>query len=650
MEERMEKRKQGSVEEGKGEKKRAREKERKEGREGGTKGPITFEDVAVHFSEEEWQLLDTWQKALYRAVMMDNYKAVSSLGFSTSCSNFLPGGGPPLCEKVERGSEAGGFPAHSSDFLPIRVKEEDGPQQEDHMNSEEMENFHDTATIKEELLSPPKLLTKTHDRIRKIPKNCAYVKEVLRPIKKEDGQSQSVGVCTINSYQKKFSVKRNSASVGLKNRDLNRRRSDSASPCKMCKKTFSSHSRLRNHARVHSAKKPFLCQDCGKGFSRGDYLKSHRRLHTEQNPYRCPECESHFPDKPTLKQHRKDQHNRLDRRLKEVKLLLQQDPSCPLPVLANKSGHVCDVCKKSFTKSYNLKVHQRIHSGEKPYQCPKCGKCFSQNIRLKIHQTTHEEWAHEASRFRRAKPTTPPLKKHKCEVCEKSFSKSYSLKVHLRVHSGERPYQCEECHKAFSKNSLLTVHKRIHSGERPYQCSECPKSFSVMSHLRVHTRTHSGERPYQCTECTKSFSDYSSLVRHQRIHSGAKPYLCTICGKSFREKSHLTVHRRIHTGERPYKCVQCERAFSDCSSYVEHRRSHVGARPYKCDVCEKSFTKAYTLKIHLRGHSGERPYKCSRCPRSFSINYQLKVHVKTHKVSERAVSSPVIPGAILVKQ
>ncbi|XP_018418731.1 PREDICTED: zinc finger protein 2 homolog [Nanorana parkeri] len=608
-----------------------------------------------------------------------------------------------------------GFPTHSSDFLLIRVKEEDDPRVEgtsllpefqhpsvscassmhsswntrtpwlpqytwhrkilclgfrwpvgqyfetpklelDCMNSEDsaMVDFHDTPTIKKEHISPSKLRARTHGRSRRITKTSACVNEVLRPMKKG---GQLVGVSLTNVVdglsQKKFSMKRNSASVvleRLKNHDINLRRSDSLYPCKMCKKAFPSRYRLRSHARVHSAEKPFLCQDCGKGFSRGDYLKSHRRLHTEENPYKCPECTSHFPDKLTLKRHRQEHHNRLDRRLKEVKLLLQQDPSCPLPVLATNNCHVCDVCKKSFTKSYNLKVHQRIHSGEKPYQCPKCSKCFSQNIRLKIHQTTHEEWAHEAGRFRRAKPTSQPQKVHKCEMCEKSFSKSYSLKVHLRVHSGEKPYQCDECHKAFSKNNLLTVHKRIHSGERPYQCPECPKSFSVTSHLRVHKRTHSGERPYQCTECAKSFSDYSSMVRHRRIHSGAKPYLCTVCSKTFREKSHLTVHRRIHTGERPYKCSQCERAFSDCSSFVEHRRSHLGARPYKCEVCEKSFTKAYTLKIHLRGHSGERPYKCSRCPRSFSINYQLKVHVKTHEVSEQTVPPPVVTGVILVEQ
>uniref|UniRef100_A0A8C5RQD3 KRAB domain-containing protein n=1 Tax=Laticauda laticaudata TaxID=8630 RepID=A0A8C5RQD3_LATLA len=43
-------------------------------------GPMSFEEVAVYFSEVEWSHLEPDQKALYLEVMMENHENVASLG------------------------------------------------------------------------------------------------------------------------------------------------------------------------------------------------------------------------------------------------------------------------------------------------------------------------------------------------------------------------------------------------------------------------------------------------------------------------------------------------------------------------------------------------------------------------------------------
>ncbi|XP_047445920.1 zinc finger protein 34-like isoform X2 [Mugil cephalus] len=168
----------------------------------------------------------------------------------------------------------------------------------------------------------------------------------------------------------------------------------------------------------------------------------------------------------------------------------------------DKKSVTCDICGKTFKTNFNMRVHRRSHTGERPY-------C--------------------------------------CETCGKSFRRTDNLSVHMRIHTGEHLYFCDICGKGFRWKSHLNAHMRTHTGEKPYLCKVCGKRYSALSSIRNHMRIHSGERPYCCETCGKSFSQGSHLTAHMMTHTGEKPYLCKVCGKGFGRNTHLTSHMKTHT-------------------------------------------------------------------------------------------------------
>ncbi|XP_012722140.2 GDNF-inducible zinc finger protein 1 [Fundulus heteroclitus] len=291
------------------------------------------------------------------------------------------------------------------------------------------------------------------------------------------------------------------------------------------------------------SKAQFSCNKCQRTFHyEKSYLKHISAYHGVKANivHRCETCMQTFANRSNLKIHERHVHS-------------------------SERLFVCDSCTKTFKRKKDVVRHKKqVHERSMRHVCGDCGKSLSSKAALLLHERTHSG-----------------LKPYECDVCRAKFTQKSALKMHHRTHTGEKPFECDECDARFSQKHMLSYHKRSHTGERPFMCESCGKSFASKEYLRHHSNIHTGSKPYTCKYCDRGFAQRNSLNQHLKIHTGERPYSCKDCNKHFTQLNALQRHHRIHTGEKPYMCGLCKRTFTDKSTLRRHTVVHGSDVPWK---------------------------------------------------------------------
>lgn len=122
----------------------------------------------------------------------------------------------------------------------------------------------------------------------------------------------------------------------------------------------------------------------------------------------------------------------------------------------------CKYCSAMFFARDHRRCHERIHTGEKPWQCDSCGEHFQYRNRWKTH-TSRCDGTREP-----VDPLVPNKKnkikqstkrgRYKCTQCDQSFNKASRLESHTSVHPGPKLHGCENCGTRFYNRVSLDEH------------------------------------------------------------------------------------------------------------------------------------------------------------------------------------------------